>query len=84
MGDCVAWKPDIAPQAIVVKSIGIMGKFSESAIWFFSDVSSGMVYVPLLKKSIRRILSAITSSAIPKRGYMRPMSLSMGNRVASL
>ncbi len=24
-GDCVAWKPEIAPQAIMMKSVGMMG-----------------------------------------------------------
>jgi hypothetical protein len=42
MGDCVAWKPDMAPQAMVVKSMGTIGNFSGSAMQFLKEVSSGI------------------------------------------
>ena len=42
-GDCVAWKPEIAPHAMLMKSVGMMGSFSALKCIFSSVVSSGMV-----------------------------------------
>ena len=66
-GDCVAWNPEMAPQAMVVKSIGTIGKFFASAMQFSKEVNSGMVYSPP-KSNTTRIPRAMNSSAKPKTG----------------
>ena len=66
-GDCVAWNPEMAPQAMVVKSIGTIGKFFASAIQFSKEVNSGMVYSPP-KATPLRIPRAMNSNAKPKTG----------------
>jgi len=41
-GDCVAWKPEIAPQAMVMKSVGTIGTDEASSWKLAKVVISGM------------------------------------------
>ena len=67
-GDCVAWKPEIAPQAIVMKSVGTIGSLWASTwkLRSVAPVSSGICHDP--KSSAPKRPRAIRMSATPKSG----------------
>ena len=84
MGDWVAWKPEMAPQAMVTKSKGQRG----APLGFrLVKKSAGrrlgrMLYWGLSSSAASRP-KAMNSSRMAKKGYILPMILSMGRIVAT-
>ena len=78
IGDWDAWKPETAPQAIVINRYG---KMLLSVKYRPCVVNSGMDYDGF-KINAPIISTAIINSNAPKIGYIFPMILSTGNTVA--
>ena len=79
IGDCVAWNPEIAPQATVININGQIGFPSGCKLL---KVISGIGFVPLLKIVAPAIPTAIIIRHAPKIGYNFPIILSIGSNVA--
>ena len=79
-GDCVAWKPEIAPHATVINiklHIGVaLGCIFLKLVQISGIVYSGFVKIP------NATPSAMMIRQIPKIGYILPMILSMEMNVA--
>jgi len=65
IGDWVAWKPEIAPQATVMNIYGHTGV--PSGCRFYRDIS-GMVYLPPDNSMPPITDAAITISSMPRTG----------------
>ena len=66
-GDCVAWKPEIAPQAMEMNIIGKMGLLGASG-WRFCRPLHSSGISGLYKMNATTIATAIPSSRMPKTG----------------
>ena len=78
-GDCVAWNPLMAPQAILTNIIGKMGEGS-----YLDPIPSHISgNLGELTNSIISTPKAMNSKAMANTGYMRPIILSIGRSVAN-
>ena len=83
IGLCVAWNPEMIPQAMVTKRHGNKGfAFWKSVKSAQSEKMSGYQN-PSQTRAPKIATDPIMRSA-PKNGYTLPMILSTGNRVAAI
>ena len=82
-GDCVAWKPDTAPQAMVMNSAGQSGMSFGFKFWKKSPACTLGSKVCSLDRIIAKARpNDMKNSKAPKKGYKRPIILSTGTTVA--
>ncbi len=77
----MAWKPETAPQAMLMNIMGNIGRFLAFG-WVFCSPSQNSGSGACRMNSFARMPIAMKRRVMAKMGYIRPMILSTGNRVA--